>query len=127
MTKFTGSALATALGGNTKLYNTFAPQSATLPYCVFMLVSGTPDWTFSDDMEDCLFQFSLFDSSPSAGTICDNYELLKTLFDDCALTITGWRHLYMQRESQQLVKDPEDPAVWQYIIEYRILTEKTRT
>ncbi len=121
--KFTGSTLATAL--TSRFYNTIAPQDAAMPYCVFTLVSGTPDDPMGGEhIENCLIQFSLFDASSSPGTVCDNYEKLTALFDDCALSLTGYTHLYMHRESQQLMRDPEDPGVWHYVIEYRILIEK---
>lgn len=122
--KFAGSALSTALGG--RLYNTVAPQGAAFPYAVFLLVAGTPDWTFTEAQEESLIQFSLFDKSEGVGPVCDAYELLTALFDDCKLSVTGWTHLYMHRQSQQLVKDEEDPGVWHYIIEYRTFMEKSR-
>lgn len=129
ITKYSGSALYTALGGTAtdpKLYNSSAPQTAVEPFCVFTMVSGVPEGTFTELQENTLIQFSLFDAGPSPSTICDNYELLTALFDDCELSISGYRHLYMQRESQQLIRDPEDPGTWQYLVEYRILIEKDR-
>ncbi|HQN18884.1 MAG TPA: hypothetical protein PKV86_07090 [Syntrophobacteraceae bacterium] len=124
MGRFAGSALSTALGG--RLYNSVAAQTATPPFGVFMLVAGTPDWTFTEAQEDVLIQFSLFDSNASVGPICDAYELLTALFDDCKLSVTGWTHLYMHRQSQQLVREEEDPGCWHYIIEYRTFMEKSR-
>jgi len=119
----THNSLYTALSGH--LYNTVAPQKATLPYGVFLLVSGVPEWTFTENMENCLIQFSLFDDSTSASNICDAYDALTALYDDCQLTISGYSHLYMQRQSQQLIREEEDPGTWHYIIEYRIMMEKS--
>lgn len=124
MGRFAGSALSTALGG--RLYNSVAAQTATPPYGVFLLVSGVPDWTFTDNMEEALIQFSLFDENASPATICDLYDKLTALFDDCVLTVTDWTHLYMWRDSQQLVREEEDPGYWHYIVQYRLLMEKSR-
>jgi hypothetical protein len=123
-TKSTGSTLSTALGG--RLYNTIAPQGQPMPFCVFSMVSGVHDWTFTEDMEDVVIQFSLFESSQSPGTICDNYNKLIALYDNCALSVSSYTHILMHRQNQQLLRDEED-GVWHYVVEYRIIIEKAST
>jgi len=123
------NAFYTALSG--RLYNSVAPQGKAqlpsgAPYCVFLMVSGVPEGTFTEIQENVLIQFSLFDSESSAGTVCDNYEKLTELFDDCELSVSGYTHIFMQRESQQLIREEEDPGIWHYMVEYRILIEKDR-
>ncbi|KKM88787.1 hypothetical protein LCGC14_1255340, partial [marine sediment metagenome] len=61
----------------TALYNTEAPANAVFPYIVFSLISNTIDLDSSQNWEDYLLQFNIFDDDPSSGDICDIYELLK--------------------------------------------------
>lgn len=66
-----------------------APEGTEYPYCVFMVVSGVPERTFSEHFTDTLIQFSLFSSSASAAEIADMYADLKTLYDEKSFTITS--------------------------------------
>lgn len=110
-----------ALSG--RLYNTVAPQGSAYPYAVFQLVSGAPDWTFTEDFESALIQISIFDNGTSSGTVCDIYSAINDLFDNCALSVSGYDHIYMWRESNQLIRDEEE-GTWQYIVQYRIYLEE---
>lgn len=94
-TKFTGSALSTALGG--RMYKQRAPENTTYPYCVYYIIVSTPDNTFTENLEDVLVQFSLFSSASSSDEIGTLLDTLTALYDDCTLTITGATPVYMQR------------------------------
>jgi len=124
--KLSGSALAAHIG--TRLYKGRAPEGASYPYIVFMVVSDAPDNTFTEYLEDVLIQFSCF-SSTSGSTEAENiYTDLKTLYDDCAMTITGSTLLYMQRTNATLmVEDHTTPGgmiqVWHYAVDYSIKTK----
>lgn len=120
-TKFTGSALATALTGG--LHNTQAPLGTSFPFGVMTLVSDVHEWDFVDEYESSRIQFDIYSDAASPGAALDAAALLWTLFDDCALTISGYTHLYMQRSFAQFLRD--DDTVWHYIVEYNILAEKT--
>ena len=87
MTKTTTpvSALSTYVGG--RVYLDEAPEGVVFPYVVFFIVSGVPDRTFTERYTDTLIQFSLFSTSSGAMEITTMYANLKTLFDECALTI----------------------------------------
>ena len=122
VSKIANTPFYTAMGG--QIYQGNAPQGATCPYCVFLLVSGVNDPQMSEPIDNCLVQFSLFDANSSAGPVCDNYELLKDVFDDCTLTITGYKSLFVQRENQRLIPEPEDPGYWHYMVEYRMLIQE---
>jgi len=119
--RFTGSALASALSGGLHLAK--APPNTPYPYAVYFMVSGKPEWTFTEDMENVLLQFSIFDSDLSALGICDLYAKLDALYHDCDLAVTGYDCLYMLREFQQLQRDEEE-AVWQYNTQFQIMLEK---
>lgn len=129
MTKLSGSALDTAIGG--RLYDTEAPQGAEYPYVVYLIVSDVADPVFAQGGEDVLLQFSIFSSASSSGEVKDLYANLKTLYDDCALTITGNTLIWFKRESAGpvIVEDHTTPAgtqrVWHLPVEYRIMTQES--
>lgn len=95
--KLSGSALSTSVGG--RIYLDRAPQGAVYPHVVFFIVSGVPERTFTEEYENVLIQFSLFSASKSATEITTMYANLDTLFDECALTITGSTLVRMSRRN----------------------------
>ena len=112
--KYNGNeALKAAITG---FYFTEAPQDAAMPYVVYNLVSNVPDWTYTEDMENSLIQFSIFDDHSSSTTINDIYEKLTALFDWCVLTIEGYSHIYMKREFNILTRGND---IWKCVIQYR--------
>jgi len=100
----------------TGFYFTEAPQDAVMPYVVYNLVSNVPDWTYTEDMENSLLQFSIFDDHSSSTTINDIYTKLTALFNWCSLSVTGYSHIYMKREFNILTREND---IWQYVIQYR--------
>ena len=110
-----------------RMYMGKAPQYPVYPYCVFMLVSGTPEDTFTEKFADCLVEFMLVTNDDSAINIGACFEYLKALYDDCKLPIAGnaYAPVYMQRESWHLLRDDEqEGGFWQYIVDYRILVQE---
>ena len=107
------AALKAAITG---FYFTEAPQDAVMPYVVYNLVSNVPDWTYTEDMENSLIQFSIFDNNSSSTTINDIYAKLTALFNWCSLSVTGYSHIYMKREFNILTREND---TWQYVIQYR--------
>jgi hypothetical protein len=106
------------------MYHDQAPQDATFPYIVFFEVSETPDFTFSTEFEEYRIQFSIFSTSQSAIEVEDVYTKLKSLFDKCALTVTGYTHISMLRENSIGLQRDED-NVWMRHVDYKILLEKS--
>lgn len=103
MTKTTGSALSTAVGG--RIYLDEAPHGAAFPYVVFRIVASRPEDTFTEAVEDTLLQFSLFSESAGATEITGIYANLTALFDRCALAITGSRHIEIRRQGLSTMVD----------------------
>ena len=87
MTKCAGSAFSTDLGG--RIYEANAPQDADYPYCVFSIVGGSDEGTFTEMIDDVMIQFSLFSISSGPGEVGTAYADLIALFDNAILTITG--------------------------------------
>ena len=118
MNRFAAVSLSASLTG---LWNTQAPQDVVFPYGVFQLISDVPDWTFTEDFEDILFQFNLFSDSSDPVEICALYELLKTAFDFLELSIANYETVSMIRENAILTRD----GYWQYNVTYRIVLQKS--
>lgn len=87
MSKCSGSAFSTDLGG--RIYESNAPQDADYPYCVFSIIGGTDEGTFTEMVDDVTIQFSIFSISSGPGEVGKAYEDLIALFDNAILTITG--------------------------------------
>lgn len=117
MTKFSGSSLSTNLVG--RMYASEAKQGVSKPYGVFSIVSNTVDYTFDSRTEDILLQFNLVSESRSVVEINSLFEDLKTLYDDCILTVSGYSHVKMERDFSYLMRDAEENE-WNYAVQYRI-------
>jgi len=97
MTKIAGSAFNSDVSGRVYLDHYPADEMPpTFPYCVFFIVSGIQDKTFTEHFTDTLIQFSLFSSSTGAAEITTMYADLRALLDECALTITGSTLVWMK-------------------------------
>ena len=116
----------TNMGG--RFYLNKAPQNATFPYCVYFEVVEVSEVDFTENREDFTIQFNVFsqnNSATEAGTILGN---MKSLFDDCSLTVTDWSHIHMQRRNVYPNNDfGQSPPIQGYSIEYDVLIEKTKT
>lgn len=106
-----------------RFYLEHAPQDVDWPYIVYNLVNDANDWTFSENYEDCAIQFNLFSEAASADEVGDMFTHLKTCFDDCALTVAAYTHLYMQRGELASLRWDPDAKHWHYVIEYNILIQ----
>lgn len=85
--KFAGSAIESDAGG--RVYFKSAPDSE-YPRVVFDRVSGVTDNAFAKTGESVLIQFDLFSIKSAGVTEIETMEIdLKSLFDDCILTLTG--------------------------------------
>jgi hypothetical protein len=104
-----------------------APQDTVYPLAILDIVSIVESPIFDDTFDEALVQFRILssDMSPSeAGTL---YGYLKSLFDDCNLTIAGYTHIFMEREIGRLMHVTDEATgtnYWQYTIDYRILFKK---
>lgn len=90
--------LNTAING--RMYYKRAPDKKEFPYIVFDIISDVPEWTFTDNYENAMIQFDIFViAGVVSGQIEDIYANLKSLYDDCSLSITGNTFLYMWRQN----------------------------
>lgn len=111
-----------------RMYPNFAPQGATFPYCVYFSVNDDNDLDFSEEREDFLLQFNIFSQNYSVLEAGNMLESLKAMFDNCSLTVTGWRHLQFQRGQIYPNGDyAQVPPIHGYSVEYNVLLEKERS
>jgi hypothetical protein len=109
----------TDMGG--RMYFMRAVQDAVFPYCVYRMVSNMYEYQFSEDFENITLQFSIFSIDESAVNVEKYFTDLKTLYDWCTLSITGYTHVYMRREQSRLLLDER---AWHRAVDYRVFIEK---
>lgn len=108
--------------GLTQLYNTVADDEAVFPYVTMSLISDLPDWTFTEDSEDCLIQFSIFDDDPQCSDTLDAAKALTDAFDKFNLDVTGYSTVSLAREPANLTQVEK---IWQYIVTYRLIIQSS--
>jgi len=122
----TGSGFYNEVSG--RMYHNVAPQGATFPYAVYFSVSDVDDLDFTDEREDFLIQFNIFSQNNSAIEAGTLLESLKTMFDNCNLNVTDWRHIRFQRDFVIPNNDfSQVPPIQGYSVQYNALLEKQRS
>ena len=126
--KLAGSALSTSIGG--RLYKGEAPEGAEMPYVVYFIVSDVPEYPGGKTIEKYWVQFSIFSSASGSTEIEDILTNLRTLYDNCTLTITGNTSIYFMRGNFTAMRDAITTAagtegVWHYVQEYEGWMVKT--
>ena len=120
-TKFNvANTFKTAVGG--RLFTRYSPQNTPFPYAVLDIVTGIGDWNFTQEFDDVDIQFNLYSKSTSETEIGTLYSTLRALYDDCALTVTGYTHLFMQYDQYWSLSNP-DENIRQYTVQYNILLQ----
>ena len=128
MTKTSGSALSTDVGG--RIFEGVAPEESAFPYVVITIVTDYQVDTFKNKLEEVIVQFSLYSISQGLTEITTMFADLKTLFDDAALTITGSSQVIIYRENLTTMQDEfttTQGTAWgrHWAVDYRIVTQKT--
>jgi hypothetical protein len=111
----------TAIGG--RFYLSEAPQSATYPFAVYSLVSLMPDYIFSAEMVEPTIQISIFSNDTGADEVVTAWGYMTTLFDDAAISVTGYGTVEFRRDLANLIREPET-NVWHYATDYELILSK---
>jgi hypothetical protein len=121
--KLAGSSLAGDI--QDRLYKGQGPAGAAFPYAVYFVVSDVPERTFTERYESVLVQFSLFSKASSSSEVEDMFAHLKALYDECAMSITGYTLIWMRMVNANLmVEDVETPdgtqQAWHYAVDFEV-------
>ena len=128
--KLSGSALADHIAN--RLFQGEAPAGVDYPYIVYLTVSTSPDNKFGEDWEETVIQFSLFSSDSESTEIEDMFIDLKTLYDECDMTIGSGGDtdtlICMRRDNASLmIEDHTTPdgtrRVWHYAVDYTVIVK----
>ena len=123
------AALQTALGGSAgdkKIYQVKAPQSASLPYITFGLLTESPIGTFADfeAIEDLTYWVNCF-SSTSTASIAGIADAVMGALDDKTLTVQGYTSMKCLREFTSSPTWDTETGVYMISLRYRIWLDKT--
>jgi len=102
-----------------------ADRDTDAPYVTYHLIDGRTDDDMSSYVQDMLVQFSVWsdDSSPTEAVRIG--EMLALWFDDAAIDVDGGACYICQRESYNLVQDPDVVGGgWQYQVDYRLMVQE---
>jgi hypothetical protein len=103
----------------------------TLPYIVWSFPSVVPDDVFAQKGKQAIVQFSIFTAlTAGKAAMTTIYNHLHALFDECSLTITGYRSASMTETNLVPTIDdittPEGSVgVRQWNVDFDLYTEKT--
>jgi hypothetical protein len=109
-----------------RLFYKKVPQGTALPYADVDIATAVYDQNFNEEADEFTILLRIFDDDRSdAGDLCDT---LTTIFDNCSLTVTGWRHLSMEREFVEPIDDLENmqAPVYGWAIQYSVMVEKNK-
>ena len=114
------------IGG--RLYKKKAPQGAEFPYVTFFVVTDVPEYPSNKTIEWVLVQFSIFSSASGTTEAEDILTHLRSLYDDCTLSITNNTLIYFIRgnfidlsdDSEGIETISGTTGVWHYMQEYNI-------
>jgi len=126
--KLSGSTFASDIGN--RFYKSQAPDGTQYPYAVYMMPTDIPEYTFSEQYERVMVQFSIFSSASSSSEIEDALTHLKSLYDDCALSVTGYTTVWMRRTGGTLPMKEDHTttsgtqSVWAAHVEYEVYLSK---
>lgn len=93
------------------------------PFAVFHFITHMPDYTFTNELSNTTFQWSLFDNNSSASTMLTNIGKLHDAFDAAVLSVSGWTFVRIDREMHELIA-PDDNGIRMSVTGYRAIFQK---
>lgn len=103
--KGSGTALTSLLaGGTASIYNSQAPDNASMPYIVFSLQASAPDNINPSSMENSVIFVRGYAMS---GTVAQNIDSkLDTLLRGGSISVTGYTNFWTSREADLYAPNP---------------------
>lgn len=123
--KFSGSSLSSNVGG--RIFFDSAPEGTEYPYVVYFINNSVQNKTFTEIYSDTTVQFNLFSISTGVTEITTMYNNLKSLFDECSLTITGSTLIWMREgvlstSYEDIVTENGTVGCRNWAVDYDVLT-----
>jgi hypothetical protein len=115
------------IGG--RLFQGDAPDGTAYPYCVFMHIVDTQIDTFKNKMDDIIIQFSIFSEQSSSVEVHDAMTHLKSLLDDCELSISGGDLVSFFRitdglQREEVTTPSGEQMIWHFHCDYHAVFER---
>ena len=99
------------------LYFEAAPQDATLPYAIYTIINGRPEYFFGDLVYELLnIQFNVYASTNS--DLQTAYDALIDCYDDATPATDGYDAIIMERDFQQFLMDGLQDEYYRAIVSY---------
>jgi hypothetical protein len=103
-----GTALTSLLAGTTSVYDTQAPDGASLPYVVFSHAGGGPDNLNASNLENDVWFIRAYTTSGMKAAYAIR-EQVDALVHKHNLSTTGWRAFWCCRETSITgIENPPD-------------------
>ena len=117
-----GTALAALLPGTTSIYDTQAPDGATLPYVVFSHQGGGPENVDANALEQNIWYVRAYGTvSPKNST--EIFAQADALLNRVNISISGFNTIWCARETNiKLVENTPSGKIWNAGALYRIRT-----
>lgn len=120
--------LQTALGGSVsdkKIYQVKAPQSSSVPYVTFGLLTESPIGTFADfeAIEDTNFWVNCF-SDKSTADLAEIVDEVMDSLDDKTLTVTGYTSMKCVRTFISSPTWDLETGIYMQSLRYRVWLDK---
>lgn len=117
----TGSQNAFYTAINGQLFEDEAPAGTQYPYAVYMIVTAPKERTFSEIYTNITLQLSIFSSNMDSSEIKGLYQKAVALFDECQLSITGSKLVWMREENlSTLIEEVTTPTGTERVRAYHI-------
>lgn len=116
---------------NGRFYLSKTPQPPTYPYVVYHILSESPEYYLSSptisshNFENINVSMNIHSSSGSASEALTILDYLKTHFDDCDLTVSGWNDIRVERTNVLGPFYDDQIPEWIVSVEYNVTLQKS--
>lgn len=117
-----GTALTALLAGTASVYDTQAPDNATLPYVVFSHQGGGPENVDANSLEQNIWYVRAY-SATSSKTATEIFAQADALINRINISVSGFNTFWCAREENiKLVETTPSGRIWSAGGLYRIRT-----
>lgn len=116
---------------NGKFYLSKTPQSVAYPYVVYHILSERPEYYLfsktisSHNFENINISMNIHSNSDSASEALTILDYLKTHFDDCDLTVSGWNDIKIERTDVLGPFYDDQIPEWIISVSYNVILQKS--